>query len=219
MLWGITHRKFFENMVRLMRFSVYFERILKIKWPFHIEIIIILCCSQFRQLVSLLLCLFLSLSCSVFVLALNHIPDEGLLSYTCSSSMVSLWLLYILSVFLVSIVQFVKICLISCFDFLSMSVTLTLTTSMYFLLFGFPFVSLSNSNLCIMFSSNLFLLFIILFMKLILPYRRVNREGCSASCLYTMMAMTMTMTKFLFYIIIIRKELYNMNKLGNVIIY
>ena len=122
-------------------------------------------------------------------------------------------------VFLVSIVQFVKICLISCFDFLSMSVTLTLTTSMYFLLFGIPFVSLSNSNLCRMFSINLFLPFIILFMKLILPYRRVNREGCSASCLYTMMAMTMTMTKFLFYIIIIRKELYNMNKLGNVIIY
>ena len=35
----------------------------------------------------------------------------------------------------------------------------------------------------------------------------------------TLMTMTMTMTKFLFYIIITRKELYNMNKFGNVIIY
>ena len=33
------------------------------------------------------------------------------------------------------------------------------------------------------------------------------------------MTMTMTMTKFLFYIIITRKELYNMNKFGIVIIY
>ena len=30
------------------------------------------------------------------------------------------------------------------------------------------------------------------------------------------MTMTMTMTMFLFYIIILRKELYNINKLGNV---
>ena len=30
------------------------------------------------------------------------------------------------------------------------------------------------------------------------------------------MTMTMTMTMFLFYIIIFRKELYNINKLGNV---
>ena len=34
MLWGITHREIFENMLRLMRFGVYFERILKIKWLF-----------------------------------------------------------------------------------------------------------------------------------------------------------------------------------------
>ena len=31
---GITHGKSFENMLRLMRFGVYFERILKIKWLF-----------------------------------------------------------------------------------------------------------------------------------------------------------------------------------------
>ena len=34
MLWGITHGEIFENMLRLMRFGVYFERILKIKWLF-----------------------------------------------------------------------------------------------------------------------------------------------------------------------------------------
>ena len=68
------------------------------------------------------------------------------------------------------LLQFVKICLISCFDFLSMSVAFNLTTSMYFLLFCIQFVSLSNSNRCRMFSSNLFLPFIILCMKLILPF-------------------------------------------------
>ena len=31
---GITHEEIFENMLRLMRFGVYFERILKIKWLF-----------------------------------------------------------------------------------------------------------------------------------------------------------------------------------------
>ena len=31
---GITHGEIFENMLRLMRFGVYFERILKIKWLF-----------------------------------------------------------------------------------------------------------------------------------------------------------------------------------------
>ena len=30
---------------------------------------------------------------------------------------------------------------------------------------------------------------------------------------------TVTMTIFLFYIVIIRKELYNINKIGNIIIY
>ena len=34
MLWGITYGEIFENMLRLMRFGVYFERILKIKWLF-----------------------------------------------------------------------------------------------------------------------------------------------------------------------------------------
>ena len=34
MVWGITHREIFENMLRLMRFGVYFERILKIYWLF-----------------------------------------------------------------------------------------------------------------------------------------------------------------------------------------
>ena len=34
MLWGITHGENFENMLRLMRFDVYFERILKVKWLF-----------------------------------------------------------------------------------------------------------------------------------------------------------------------------------------
>ena len=32
MLLGITHREIFENMLRFMRFGVYFERILKMKW-------------------------------------------------------------------------------------------------------------------------------------------------------------------------------------------
>ena len=31
---GITHGENFENMLRLMRFGVYFERILKMKWLF-----------------------------------------------------------------------------------------------------------------------------------------------------------------------------------------
>ena len=31
MLWGISHEEIFENMLRLMRFGVYFERILIIK--------------------------------------------------------------------------------------------------------------------------------------------------------------------------------------------
>ena len=34
MLWGVTQREIFENMLRLMRFGVYFERILKMKWLF-----------------------------------------------------------------------------------------------------------------------------------------------------------------------------------------
>ena len=34
MLLGITHGNFFENMLRLMHFGVYFERILKIKLLF-----------------------------------------------------------------------------------------------------------------------------------------------------------------------------------------
>ena len=34
MLWGITQREIFENMLRLMRFGVYFEITLKIKWLF-----------------------------------------------------------------------------------------------------------------------------------------------------------------------------------------
>ena len=34
MLLGITHGEIFENMLRLMRFGIYFERILKIKWLF-----------------------------------------------------------------------------------------------------------------------------------------------------------------------------------------
>ena len=34
MLWGITHGEILENMLRLMRFGVYFERILKIKGLF-----------------------------------------------------------------------------------------------------------------------------------------------------------------------------------------
>ena len=34
MLWCITHGEIFENMLRLMRFGVYFERTLKIKWLF-----------------------------------------------------------------------------------------------------------------------------------------------------------------------------------------
>ena len=31
---GITHEEIFENMLRSMRFGVYFERILKMKWLF-----------------------------------------------------------------------------------------------------------------------------------------------------------------------------------------
>ena len=87
------------------------------------------------------------------------------------------WLLYIWSVLLLciscfhcSVSQSVKIRLISYLEFLSMSVAFNLTTSMYFLLLCIHFVSLSNSNLCRMFSSNLFLPFKILFMKLILPF-------------------------------------------------
>ena len=34
MLWGITHGEIFEKILRLMRFDVYFERILKIEWLF-----------------------------------------------------------------------------------------------------------------------------------------------------------------------------------------
>ena len=34
LLLSITHRETFENMLRLMCFGVYFERILKIKWLF-----------------------------------------------------------------------------------------------------------------------------------------------------------------------------------------
>ena len=34
LLWGITRRKKIENMLRLMRFGIYFDRILKIKWLF-----------------------------------------------------------------------------------------------------------------------------------------------------------------------------------------
>ena len=34
MLLGITHGELFENMLRLMCFGVYFERILQIKWLF-----------------------------------------------------------------------------------------------------------------------------------------------------------------------------------------
>ena len=34
LLWGITHGENFENLLRLMLFGVYFERILKVKWLF-----------------------------------------------------------------------------------------------------------------------------------------------------------------------------------------
>ena len=34
LLLGITHGEIFENMLRLMRFGVYFEKNLKIRWLF-----------------------------------------------------------------------------------------------------------------------------------------------------------------------------------------
>ena len=37
LLWVITHAEIFENMLRLMSFGVYFERILKIKWLFSYQ--------------------------------------------------------------------------------------------------------------------------------------------------------------------------------------
>ena len=39
MLWGITQQEIFENMLRLMRFGVYFET--KMAIAFHEEIIIV----------------------------------------------------------------------------------------------------------------------------------------------------------------------------------
>ena len=32
LLWGSSHEEIFENILRLMRFGVYFERILNRKW-------------------------------------------------------------------------------------------------------------------------------------------------------------------------------------------
>ena len=46
-----------------------------------------------------------------------------------------------------------------------------------------------------------------------------NLLGVHAMLSGTYMTMTLTITMFLFYIIIIRKEFYNINKLGNIIIY
>ena len=34
LLWGNSHEEIFENILRLMRFGVYFERILNKKWLF-----------------------------------------------------------------------------------------------------------------------------------------------------------------------------------------
>ena len=69
-----------------------------------------------------------------------------------------------------SVSQFVKICLISCFEFLSMSCSCFQFNYIQVVpvFFCIQFVSLSNSNLCGMFSSSLCLPFIILFMKLVL---------------------------------------------------
>ena len=37
--WGNSHEEIFEDILRFMRFGVYFERILNVKSYFHVEII------------------------------------------------------------------------------------------------------------------------------------------------------------------------------------